>query len=487
MVAVAERRTKTGTRPTKRAVNEYELVASICRESFYEFVKEFWDQAVPEAPVWNWHIEYLCNEMQKMAERVFLGLPRQYDLIINVPPGTTKSTICSVMFPAWVWTRMLTARCLCGSYSYPLALDLSRKCRRVVMSSKYKKCFPEVELEDDQNTKGHFSTTKGGARYAFGVTGSVTGMHGHFIIVDDPIDPNRAASDVELKQTNLWMSETLSQRKVDKLITCFMLIMQRLHQNDPTGDRLSKKNTIPVHHICLPAEDSMDVKPSHLRHNYTKGLLDPVRLSEPVLRDAHATLLDYGYSCQFRQHPIPRGGGMFRTDRIKMGPKPLKFKKVVRFWDKAATQKGGTFTVGGALGEDLDGRFWILDIIRGQWDSSVRERIIKRTAELDGRKVWVGIEQEGGGGGKESAESSVKMLAGYHVKVIKPAVDKELRADPLSVQVNHGNVYMVEGDWNQPLLDEMMFFPYSKYKDQIDALSGAFTVLTIRTRRAGAL
>jgi hypothetical protein len=84
---------------------------------------------------------------------------------------------------------MPSARIITGSFSERLALDLSRKSRDVVMSEKYHELFPEIELREDQNTKGYFVNTKGGIRYAVGVGGSVIGMHAHFLIPDDPIDP----------------------------------------------------------------------------------------------------------------------------------------------------------------------------------------------------------------------------------------------------------------------------------------------------------
>jgi hypothetical protein len=118
-------------------INEYELAADVCRESFFEFVKEFWTEIIPETPVWNWHIPYLCNQMQKIAERVFQGLPKRYDLLVNIPPGTTKSTIISVMFPAWVLTRMPTARIIVATHTDKLGLDLSRKSRDLVKSERY--------------------------------------------------------------------------------------------------------------------------------------------------------------------------------------------------------------------------------------------------------------------------------------------------------------------------------------------------------------
>lgn len=486
---------KPFVRTEPSTVDEYKLLASICRDSFWEFAKEFWHIVVPETPIWNWHMEELCNAMQEVAERVFKGLPKLYDSIYNVPPGTSKSTICSILFSIWVWTRMPTARCLCGSFAYPLALDLSRKARDLVKSELFQKCFPEIKLREDQDTKAYFANTLGGYRYAFGVNGSVTGMHGHFIIVDDPLDPNRSMSDLELKSTNHWMRETLSQRKVDKLVTAEILIMQRLHQNDPTGDRLSNKKAPPVRHYCLPAKLSEHVKPVELRSKYTNGYLDPVRLPEAVLQNAAGTLGEYGYACQFDQNPIPRGGGMFKIDRISILPfAPPKLKKIVRYWDKAGSAGKGAFTVGCKMAIDFEPgnihyvpRIIVLGIVRGQWESRKREKTIKETAIADTRLCHIGVEQEPGSSGKEAAEGTIRNLMGFSTIADKVSGDKVDRADPFSVQVNAGNVYLVEGDWNADYLAELQFFPYSKYKDQVDASSGAFNMLMAKIFRAGAL
>jgi predicted phage terminase large subunit-like protein len=142
------------------------------------------------------------------------------------------------------------------------------------------------------------------------------------------------------------------------------------------------------------------------------------------------------------------------------------------------------------MGQDIEGRFWILDVIRGRWASNEREKIIKQTAIIDGRDIIVGIEQEPGSGGKESAENTVRNLAGWRVVVDKPSgadSSKELRADPYSVQVNNGNVSMIRADWNTDYIQELMFFPRSTFKDQVDASSGAFNTICKRKRRAGAL
>lgn len=469
-------------------LTEVQVTASLCRKSFYDFVKEFWPIIIREKPVWNWHIKFLCDELQTVAERVFRGLPKAYDLIINISPGSTKSTIATVMFPAWCWTRMASAKIITASFSHDLASDLSRKARDIIKSDKYKACFPGVQIREDQDSKGFYVNTRGGERYAFGVGGAVTGRHGHFIIVDDPLDPNRAVSELELRTANRWMEETLPSRKVDKTVTPTILIMQRLHENDPTGARLEKAKKIPVKHVCLPAELTDNVKPESCRDFYVNGLMDPVRLSWEALAEAEAQG-DYPYASQYLQTPIPRGGAMFDVSKIRIeNPPPMTIVREVRFWDKAGTQGAGHYTCGVRMGVDVYGRYWVMSVVRGRWDSHLREHTMRMTAISDTRKVRIGVEQEPGSGGKESAQGTVRNLAGFLVQAVKLGKsdgDKEARADPFSYQVNSGNVFLVPGPWNTEYLAELSFFPMSKHKDQVDASSGAFNLLAGKRRVLG--
>ena len=174
-----------------QAVSREDLERSIYRDSLWDFVKDFWPEISTEKLQPNWHMEVICSYLQYVAERVFKGLPREYDLVVNVPPGTSKSSIVSVLFPAWVWTVKATIQSLCGSYSYPLALDLSRKSRDVVLSAKWKRLYPDITLLADQGGKGHFMTEQGGFLYAVGTGGADTGYHGPFVIIDETIDPTR--------------------------------------------------------------------------------------------------------------------------------------------------------------------------------------------------------------------------------------------------------------------------------------------------------
>lgn len=471
--------------------SETDLVRSICKKSFYEFVREFWPVISSETPVWNWHIKFLCVQMQKMAERVFRRKKKKYDLVVNISPGTTKSTIMSVMFPIWCWIRMPSFRFIGASYSFPLAMDLSTKSRDVVLSEKFQKTFPEIKLREDQNTKGYFKNVQGGYRYAVGVNGSVLGMHAHFIVVDDPLDPQQSLSAADIKAANYWITNTLSTRKVNKAVAPMAIVMQRLHEDDPSSYYLKqRKHGAKIRHVCLPAELTENVLPKALRKHYKKGLMDPERLNKQVLREEKAKG-DLYYACQFNQDPAPPGGNMFKVNRLKRGVLPSRWARVVRFWDKAGTKGGGAYTVGTLMGQDTFGRFWVLDVRRGQWDSFERERIIRETAEKDGHSVIVGLEQEPGSGGKESAENTVRRLAGYKVRIVKVDIStggKVQRADPFSSQVNAGNVYVVKSsEWNREWVNEFKYFPNSKFMDQVDSASGAFMLCSGRKVRVGGL
>lgn len=323
-------------------VSDDVIDAELCKRSLFYFVQTFWDVIIPETPVWNWHIEYLCNEIQETILRVKDRQPKESDTIINIPPGTSKSTICTIMAPAWAWCIDPTLRILTVSYSASLSTDHSLKSRDIIRSDKYKRLFGEVAIKKDQDNKTHYKNIAGGERYATSVTGTITGFHAHVIIVDDPLNPKEAASEADRLTANSFMDVTLSTRKVNKSMTPTILVMQRLHQKDCTGNWLDKTGKI-IKHICLPGEMSADVKPESLRDKYVNGLLDAERLNENDLQELKVNLGSYGYAGQIMQVPAPDGGGIWKK-WLKVIPDnefPLKdeMQNVGTDWDLAYTEK----------------------------------------------------------------------------------------------------------------------------------------------------
>lgn len=468
------------------------VAAELARRSLYTFIQEFWSEVSSDEPHWNWHIPYLCTALMTIAERVGAGQPKRHDLIINVPPGTTKSITASIMFPVWCWTRWPWMRFIVGSYSSALSLEHAELSRELVRSDRFHALFPYLDIKQDKDTKSNFRIVErlptglwrsGGNRYSTSVGGTLTGFHGHILIVDDPLNPKESASDLKIKTANHWMEQTLSTRKVDKATTPTILIMQRLHQDDPTGHWLTKQKSN-VFHISLPGEIRSyadQVRPIEAIGNYVDNLLDPVRMPWPVLEDLQTDLGQYGYAGQIGQNPVPPGGGMFRAENFAVVdslPTPANISQTVRYWDKGSTSKGGDYTVGVKMARLRSGYFVVVDVRRGQWSADERERIIRSTAEADGQRVLVFTEQEPGSGGKESAQATIRNLAGFSSFADRPTGDKTFRADPYSVQVNNGNVQLLRGPWNHAFVEEHRYFPFGTYDDQVDASSGCFAALT---------
>lgn len=486
-------------------------IRALTMNNLFFFIQYFWPAYSQQIFVPNWHIEVICGELETIARRVAAGLPKTHDLIINVPPGTTKTATVLIMFPIWCWVNWYWMRFITASYTAPLSLESAEACREIIRSDRFRNIFPEIDIKEDKDTKSNFRIIKrkfrvgyvpqqmlGGNRFSTSVGGSVTGFHAHLILVDDPIDPNRVMSDTEVKKANHWMDSTLPFRKVDKKVTVTCLVMQRLHQDDPTGHLLKlggiKKDpkgnwTYPekkplIKHICLPGEIknyAKNVHPPELKERYVNQLLDTNRLDWPSLNEI-LNKGQYIYGGQVGQDPVPLGGGMFKTDKLIIRtsiPHPSEIVATVRYWDKAATEGGdGAYTAGVKMSKLKNGRFLVENIVRGRWATEEREATIKRYAQTDTEKCRIGVEQEPGSGGKESAEATIKNLAGFIAKEDRATGNKVFRADPYSVQVNVGNVELLAGSWNEDYTDEMKNFPNSTHKDQIDASSGAFAMLT---------
>jgi hypothetical protein len=171
------------------ALTPDQLEADICKESFFEFFCAFWGTIEAVELKLNWHIEYLCNQLQEVYEVWATGTP-QPDVLINVPPGTSKSTTVTQLFPAWLWVRRPSIRLISSSFTASLSISHSTKTRLCLKSPKFQRLYPGlVEFQDDQDGKTDYRNTALGQRYSTSTTGGPTGNHADFIIIDDPLNP----------------------------------------------------------------------------------------------------------------------------------------------------------------------------------------------------------------------------------------------------------------------------------------------------------
>jgi predicted phage terminase large subunit-like protein len=204
-----------------------------------------------------------------------------------------------------------------------------------------------------------------------------------------------------------------------------------------------------------------------------------------MLLERKRELSQASWEALYQQHPIIVGGGILPTEKLKVVPMwdRNQIMKSVRYVDKASTEGGdGAYTAMVLMHAMKDKTFVIEHVARGRWGALEREQEIKALAAMDRRNIKgpyeIGVEQEPGSGGKESAEATIRNLAGYRVFADRVTGSKQVRAEPFAAQVQGGNVSLVAGDWIRDFLDEAESFPNGKFKDQIDAASGAFARLT---------
>ncbi len=178
-----------------------------------------------------------------------------------------------------------------------------------------------------------------------------------------------------------------------------------------------------------------------------------------------------------------QAGMFFKVGKIQIVDELPAGLRFCRGWDLAATDGGGDWTVGGKIGKSAEGRFYIADIQRGQWESDYRDKLIKQTADLDGRCMQR-LPQDPGAAGKSESQRMVRMLAGHAVKALPVSGDKETRATGLASQTNAGNVFMLRAPWNHGLLSRLDSFPTKGVPDdEIDALADAFNELHSKTNK----
>jgi len=267
-----------------------------------------------------------------------------------------------------------------------------------------------------------------------------------------------------------------------------VIIMQRLHSEDLSGFILANNN---YDHLNLP----MRYEPENKAHTSIGfedprtepgELLWPDRFTEPIVEELEHSMGSYSAAGQLQQRPVPREGGMFKTEDFRMlDHLPMEPVEIIRAYDKAGTEGGGKRTAGvkiAKLPENQDGiRYVIMDVVKGQWSVGKREEIIKQTAINDGHRTRIVIEQEPGSGGKESAMSTVQNLEGFTVTKHKPSGDKTVRAEPLATQAEIGAVGVLKRDWTDSFIDELGMFPGGKFSDQVDAASMAANELMKRS------
>lgn len=428
-------------------------------------------------PRWSWYWPHLVH-IRSQLDRVTCG---EIDrLMVFLHPRIGKSEMTTIRYPVWRLERDPELKVIIGAYNTTLASKFSRKAKRIAEN--------RLSLAMDRQAADDWETTKGGGMRAVGVGAGVTGEGGDLIVIDDPVKSREEANSLTYRNKVWdWYTDDLYTRLEPG--GAIVLIMTRWHEDDLAGRILMSDEAALWTVIRIPAnaESQAERDEYHEKIGLPIGQPDPLgrspgqatcpeRYDESRLKRIK-TVLGNSYYALYQQRPTAREGDMFKRVWFEIVDNIPEKVKRVRYWDKAGTQAGGDFTAGVKIARSEDGIFYIEDVTKGQWSAGQRERIIKQTAEADGVGTEIHIEQEPGSGGKESAESTVRNLAGFKVRADRVTGDKVTRAEPFAAQCEAGNVKILRGKWNYDYLEQLTAFPNGTHDDDVDASSGAFNKL----------
>ena len=307
---------------------------------------------------------------------------------------------------------------------------------------------------------------------ALGLRSGFTGQGADTLIIDDPYKGmSEAYSDLINDGIWDWWKTTATPRL--NPLSNVVVMFHRWRENDLAGRLIEQGGWEQWRFPALadggPNDPTKREKGQTLSVRYPAEYFHAVEKQDP-----------FKFLCLYQGTPIQDGGNMCKLDWLTLAPvAPRENMTYVRYWDKAGTEGGGCYSAGVLIGRDENGVFWVLDVVRGQWGAVNREKVIKDIAELDRHMyghVVTWVEEEPGSGGKESAENTIRSLAGFEVwseKVGEQTGSKIARFTPFCSQAKAGNVRVLIRDWTSDFRTELCKFPAGTYKDQVDAAAGA--------------
>ena len=459
-----------------RLLAEAERAWAQAREEFFAF-----RQYIRPDIKWGWFVQDVSLQLQEFYEDWQAG--KRPKLVLMAPPQHGK-TETAEHFIAWVAGRNPDSKTIYASFSDELGIMRNINLQRIIMSERYQHVFPNTRCGihgwQTNTSLIEYAGHKGSFRNVT-VNGALNGLELNLGIVDDPVKGRaEAASPVMRDRTWNWFTDDFLSRFAKN--SAVLMIMTRWHVDDILGRYIERNRETKILRYAAIAEEDEEFRAKG------EALFEEFK-PLAMLLERKRTLTTGGWESLYQQNPIIIGGGILPIDKLTTLSvfDRTQIKKSVRYWDKAGTAGGdGAYTAGVLMHELRNGTFVIENVARGRWGALEREQKIKALAASDKQSLnnkWayeIGVEQEPGSGGKESAEATIRNLRGYRVFADRVTGSKQVRVEPFAAQVQGGNVFLVAGGWVRDFLDEAECFPNGKHTDQIDAASGAFARLTTR-------
>lgn len=437
---------------------------------YLQFIREAWPIIEPGRPfINNWHIGAIAEHLEAVARFEILNL------LINMPPRHMKSIAVSACFTPWVWTWAPIYRFFYSSYDGKLSRRDNQKARDIIESPWYQKQWGDrVTLKKDQNEKDKFENTWSGYRFATSAAGRTTGEGGDFVVCDDPHNVKDVSRDSDVKRQGVldWWDNAIPSRVNDPKRGAFIIVAQRVHQQDLSGHVLEKDGWV---HLCLPAEYEGRKYWTPLGFQDPRSepgeLLWPERYGPEEIAKIKTKMTPREYAGQYQQRPAPAGGTIFQWEWLKVFTELPRFERKVIFWDTAQSTASTAARSCAQLWGEAHNGYYLLDLFKQRLDyPDLKDMAIRLWREWGADLVVVENKSSGISVLQDLAKTTKVPVEVYNL----PGGDKVARAKAQAATVRGGNVWRpADAPWMEEFKDELITFPGSTYKDQVDVFTEA--------------
>jgi len=385
-------------------------------------------------------------------------------LMVCMPPGSAKSTYCSILFPPWYLGRNPKNSVIAASHTQELAERFGRRVRNIVSGDAHAAVFGSG-LAPDSQAAGRWETAQGGEYFAAGVGGSITGRRADLGLIDDPVK-SREDADSERSREKAWdwyVNDFLTRLKPGARQ---IIVMTRWHEDD-LGGRILARERDRWHLLELPMEampnDPLGRKPGErLWPNWFTD--DMVQTAK---RDRRA------WNALYQQTPASDSGDYFKVEWFPEYDVLPKNLRIIGASDYAVTDGGGDYTEHGIGGVDEAGNLYLLDWWRGQtttdvWIDRQCDMIVSHSPNL-----WVGE----AGPIRRAIEPYMQRRMNERSAICRmewlaSVNDKASRARSIQAMMSMGKVFWPKNaGWKSELQGQLLRFPAGKYDDGVDVMS----------------
>jgi predicted phage terminase large subunit-like protein len=386
-------------------------------------------------------------------------------LIINMPPRYGKTELAVKAFMSYGLALNPASKFIHLSYSDSLALDNSSLTKEYIESDSYQQLW-KMNLKKDAQSKSKWFNEYGGGVYATSAGGAITGFGAGIadskefsgaIIIDDPLKPDDAFSEVKRNAVNERYNNTIRSRVNDRE-TPIIVIMQRLHEDDLSGYLLNGGSGEEWHHLCLPAIDD-DNKPLwEQKHTFEE--LEQIRQASR-----------YTFAGQYMQTPAPDEGGEWKKEHFQIidkseVPQGLKWELII---DGAYTKNTQNDPTGLQIGAKSGDDYIIFQSIDKYLEIPELIKYIPSFIISSGLNVSLTLVEP-----KASGKSIAQLLrsgSGLNVAEITTSFVNTSKIENVrtcSPYIEGGRVKLVKGNWNESFLNQVGTFPNAKHDEHID-------------------